>query len=217
MAEPQLRQLDAELARTPSGPASFRETLRFERALFLNVLHRVGDNLDALPPVVAPEPITGLRRYLFRKWPSANRLAICEDVQVHFLGPGGNYEDYLRCEEAIADRLDDWFADFKAFVGHAMLGAFRTFGFSLAPQIFHTEANLRHSRLAIAIERFRLAHGAPPPSLSALVPAFLPALPVSAYDGSAIRYQLRRDGTWKLTQPIPGSTPPSATEWPLLP
>lgn len=42
----------------------------------------------------------------------------------------------------------------------------------------------------IALERYRLAHGAYPKALSELVPEFLQALPLDRYDGSPIRYKL---------------------------
>jgi hypothetical protein len=47
---------------------------------------------------------------------------------------------------------------------------------------------------ALAIERFRRAHaGQGPPSLDALVPAFLAAVPLDPYDGTPLKYKLDAD------------------------
>lgn len=44
--------------------------------------------------------------------------------------------------------------------------------------------------VAIALESYRLRHGAYPAALSDLVPAFLPAVPVDRFDGSPMKYRL---------------------------
>jgi hypothetical protein len=64
-------------------------------------------------------------------------------------------------------------------------------------------ADTRHSLLltGIALERYRLKHGAVPDKLSALVPEFLPELPKDVCDGQALRYQVLPDGgvhVWSL-------------------
>jgi hypothetical protein len=47
---------------------------------------------------------------------------------------------------------------------------------------------------ALAIERFRRAHaGQAPPSLDALVPAYLAAVPLDPYDGTPLKYKLDAD------------------------
>ena len=51
---------------------------------------------------------------------------------------------------------------------------------------------------AIALKRYRLRHGAPAPSLAALVPEFLPHVPPDVMDGGELRYRLNTDGTWIL-------------------
>jgi hypothetical protein len=49
-------------------------------------------------------------------------------------------------------------------------------------------AYLRTSIVAIAVERFRLAHGKLPEKLDELVPQFLSAVPVDPFDGVPLRY-----------------------------
>lgn len=49
-----------------------------------------------------------------------------------------------------------------------------------------------------AIRRYRLAYGSPPPTLDALVPEFMVALPPDPGDGQPLRYSLNGDGLWRL-------------------
>jgi hypothetical protein len=55
-------------------------------------------------------------------------------------------------------------------------------------------AALRCAIVAIAAERYRLAHGTWPTSLDALVPSSLPALPKDPYDGKPLRWRRLADG-----------------------
>jgi hypothetical protein len=51
-------------------------------------------------------------------------------------------------------------------------------------------AKLATARTAVAIERYRLAHGRLPATLSALVPDFLESVPTDPFDGQPLRYSL---------------------------
>lgn len=51
-----------------------------------------------------------------------------------------------------------------------------------------TEARVEGTRLVVAIHRYRHAHGSLPPTLDALVPDFLDAVPTDPYDGKPFRY-----------------------------
>jgi hypothetical protein len=51
---------------------------------------------------------------------------------------------------------------------------------------------------ACALERHRLAHDAYPESLTQLVPAFLPAIPLDVINGDPLHYHLSPDGTFTL-------------------
>jgi hypothetical protein len=51
-------------------------------------------------------------------------------------------------------------------------------------------ARLRTARVAIAVERWRAAHGGQiPDSLDGLVPAFLPSIPIDPFDGQPLRFK----------------------------
>jgi hypothetical protein len=54
--------------------------------------------------------------------------------------------------------------------------------------------NLRCAFVAVALERYRRDHGCWPPTLDALVPTYLPAVPADPQDGSPLRFQRRPDG-----------------------
>ncbi len=51
---------------------------------------------------------------------------------------------------------------------------------------------------AIAIKRFQLRTGKPPPYLATLVPQYLPRLPRDQMDGRPLRYRLNADGSFVL-------------------
>jgi hypothetical protein len=51
---------------------------------------------------------------------------------------------------------------------------------------------------AIAIKRHSLRHGRPPASLEALVPDYLPAVPIDFMDGKPLKYRLNADGSYTL-------------------
>jgi hypothetical protein len=58
-----------------------------------------------------------------------------------------------------------------------------------------SETSLALMRTGIALERYRLKHGAAPAALAALVPEFLPAVPLDPYDLRPLRYRVLADGT----------------------
>lgn len=51
---------------------------------------------------------------------------------------------------------------------------------------------------AIALKRYLLEHGAPPPQLEELVPRFISAVPIDPMDGKSMKYQTNSDGTFRL-------------------
>lgn len=51
---------------------------------------------------------------------------------------------------------------------------------------------------AIALKRYLLRHGKPAPNLNALVPEFLPSVPIDYMDGKPVNYRLNPDGNFTL-------------------
>ena len=53
-------------------------------------------------------------------------------------------------------------------------------------------------RVACALERYRLAKGSLPETLTALSPEFLNTVPVDVFDGKPLRYRREQDGRYLL-------------------
>jgi hypothetical protein len=51
---------------------------------------------------------------------------------------------------------------------------------------------------AIALKRYELRHGAPPPALASLVPEFLPRIPLDYMDDQPLRYRVNGSGAVTL-------------------
>jgi len=68
----------------------------------------------------------------------------------------------------------------------------------LPSKVLRAEAAKQTAITAIALKRYQLKHDYCPPSLNALVPEFLPAVPRDPVDGEPLRYRLQSDGTFLL-------------------
>jgi hypothetical protein len=71
-------------------------------------------------------------------------------------------------------------------------------GSSLLGRAAEAEAERGTLVTAIALERYRAAHGSYPPTLDALRPVFLGVVPVDFMDGQPLRYRLADDGHFLL-------------------
>lgn len=81
------------------------------------------------------------------------------------------------------------------------LSKWRLLAHSMAPGLTRSailesraQADMDLARIALAIERYRLAKGKPPGQLTDLVPAYLVEVPVDPFDGQPIRYRLTEPG-----------------------
>ena len=89
----------------------------------------------------------------------------------------------------------------------------------------YSHTRVQCARTAIALERWRLVHGAYPDSLAALVPGLLPVVPHDVMDGQPLRYRRTEAGGYLLysigidarddggTGPKPGKSPKDAPDW----
>ena len=71
-------------------------------------------------------------------------------------------------------------------------------GITLIARAAESESRRRILVTALALERYRLRHGAYPQTLSSLAPEFLPSVPVDFMDGQPLRYRLTDDGHFIL-------------------
>ena len=62
------------------------------------------------------------------------------------------------------------------------------------PSVVATQARLRSTTVAVAVERFRQRHHRWPENLAELSPALLERVPADPYDGKPIRYRKLDDG-----------------------
>ncbi len=88
-----------------------------------------------------------------------------------------------------------------------------------------THTRVQCARTAVALERWRLAHGAYPDSLAALVPGLLPVVPHDVIDGQPLRYRRAEEGGYLLysiaidgkddggTGPKPRTSDKDAPDW----
>jgi hypothetical protein len=65
-------------------------------------------------------------------------------------------------------------------------------------QYFQSQVLLDETRIACALERYRLVHGAYPAALVNLAPDFISEVPHDVVNGEPYRYRVRPDGTFLL-------------------
>jgi hypothetical protein len=68
----------------------------------------------------------------------------------------------------------------------------------MAQHLAEGQVGVDQARIAVALERYRLARGVYPESLEALTPEFIDAAPHDVMDGAPYRYRLNADGTYVL-------------------
>ena len=158
------------LEEAPTLPGNYLAGLRFERALILELLTVVEASGD---PGVLPNPSASrqggaIRHALYRRLMNANRLALCEDQQELFLGPGARLADVDRWQTSLSLRLADRWGQFIAPLGHEGLVSAQL-GTGLAWTLFTADATLHRTRMAVALSRYEAEHGAFPPRLGDLL------------------------------------------------
>ncbi|MCF6284230.1 MAG: hypothetical protein L3K26_03460 [Candidatus Hydrogenedentes bacterium] len=181
-----LRQLDAAYA-AAYHPEALQRALLGERCMAADTIRRVYDgtlNSDS-----------GLFREIRDKLVSNPVL----------VGSYGRYEQltvYAAFETMLPGVDPDWptiatplHDGAEPDTSGAILASILLPSISRAPIYFvRYIAYLRSARTAIAVERYRLAHGTAPDSLEDCVPEFLDVVPEDPYDGEAIRYQRESEG-----------------------
>jgi hypothetical protein len=203
----QLAKLADTLEQMPPLQKGFLKSLRMERALILAFFEAVesSDDPALLSALSSTKSSRGIRGKLTRMWMNANRLALCQNQQELFLSKGGQLAHLKPWETARQHRLDDSGDRFLAPLAHFALSNFGLGG-GVGEVMFVTDANIHRARLAVALERFRLAQGGYPSTLGELVPTNLRALPI--LDPSiTIDYASLPDGSWRLRQTVLSQAP----------
>ena len=85
------------------------------------------------------------------------------------------------------------------YVGWLLLGAVLPAYNSLAERLARDESGLSAVKVVVAAELYRRKTGQRPESLDALVPEFLPSVPVDPFDhGAALKYDVERGIVWTV-------------------
>jgi hypothetical protein len=111
-----------------------------------------------------------------------------------------------RAHRAFPQRGDEVMAQVRDFARHwDGFAAWRIFSSVAVGPILNSavifsqaQVKLDEARLACALERCRLAHGAYPTALDELAPAFIAEVPHDVMNGEPYRYRLQPDGTFLL-------------------
>jgi hypothetical protein len=199
-AEPELRKIADELARL-NPLREYRVALSSERA----VSNGFYDQLSSSSPIKRSQILS-----FFIRWPKAEIEDVLPLMPRRFFRENelraNRYVDELLArvdvEEArvnfdattrlsAIDRFPDklWFALFGFL--NSGYGSYENHFLSV-----HTF--LDQARIACAAERYWLAHGWYPESLSELVPTYLPKIPTDIYSAAPMKYQRFGDGSFRL-------------------
>jgi hypothetical protein len=194
-SEAQLQAIEARLAEINLVAVAL-EALRGERAfnmMALDQMHR---------PEAAGFPKSGTSevphfRSMPSGWVSQNKLNIARMYERYIFGaldPDRRQVDiplihqYEREVETALSRNGPY-----TLMARMLFPAIGKSGLKVAS----AQMAINLARVAVALERHRLAHGSHPEALNALVPAYLESIPLDL-DRQPIRYQLQPDGSFIL-------------------
>ena len=202
-SDAQLTELEHELGRL-NFPADYEFTMRGERALdignteYLRRTHKFDLMSNAGNPRSSPSVQNFVLCLMPNSWFYQNELAVARmhqqwilpsvDVEHQMISP----EAVHRNEAAETNELSRlaFYDVFACMLFPALSPAARRFAFA------QESADL--ARVAIALERYRLAHGDYPDSLDALAPQFIAKLPHDIINGQPLHYRRAGDGQFVL-------------------
>jgi hypothetical protein len=134
------------------------------------------------PALRAGGPLDAIGRFVSRPW--AAHTVTAEIERMNELVAQAQQPWPTRIPVAPGGRIPPTFPD-----GYRRLHQQRSVSMSTILALTRT------SLVAVALERYRLEHGgALPESLTAIVPAFLPAIPIDPLSGEPVRYRRSGDG-----------------------
>jgi hypothetical protein len=199
--EAQLAELGTNLS-SVNLLAEYRLAIRGERALGtsgLNYLRGVGFLTDPFNYLGNEDggsgSTSGLNPYP-SGWFYQNMLMISKECQEHLLDAVDDQRH--RVFPAVSEQ------GVRA-VEEMRRGPYTSFAKALLPALgkavrktARMQTFVDEARIAIALERYRLANGKLPDALTALVPRFLEAIPTDVVDGQPLRYRLDAEGGYVL-------------------
>ena len=210
-SETQLLTLDAELAKL-DFLADYHLTIRAERTFGVHVIDYLRRNPSHIREVVGwtsfdddkgwqsnqGEFQVGIFQFAPRGWFEQNKLSICR-LSDDFFRPIINLDTrvFSRTSEARADT-----AILQLLAKRNPYELFARYFLRSMPTVsrkfVRSQTSTDLARLAIALERHRLAHGNYPETLDALVPQFIAKLPHDVINGQPLKYRRNADASFIL-------------------
>jgi hypothetical protein len=195
-AELELRELEADLSRIRIGD-DYHLALSSERG-FVNT--RLDDLANASPlkrreilssRYTGPIPVVWIFTFIPRCCWRDNQLRTNRNLDelLARVGPDGSAFDPDAPNPSGPEHITGLLEKYDLFLFRIAAPAY----IGVGQRYFRMETKLRQARLACAAERFRLATGAFPETLAALVPAFIAEEPLDIYSGRPMIY--RRKGS----------------------
>ncbi|MCB1230982.1 MAG: hypothetical protein KDN19_11975 [Verrucomicrobiae bacterium] len=174
----QWQRIDREFRAFEFGP-ELLHALRFERAALVREVERGFERRSSRPFSVPPAwvNLSGLMDYAAL----TQRFWFTDAANGRTLSDGPSLPQLAAIEAKVA-KMPTNFTNLIIAAGVLPIHDF-------AVQSRQIEAQRDHALIAIALERYRLAHGALPDHLSQLIPEFLPELPTSPATGQPPRYE----------------------------
>jgi hypothetical protein len=129
-------------------------------------------------------------------WLDLNRLAIAkfhENYTLHMVD-AEKHQVLPAATDEMASQLQHWNGTPANFMVRMFLASF-----AKGPHRFaRIQSSIDLARVAVALERCRLAQGAYPETLDGLAPKYLDKVPVDVIGGQPLKYRLEADGTFTL-------------------
>jgi len=210
------RSLQAELVKV-DDPASLRKTVGTLRAVFLETWDKPHPGFWTPAPAVLSAGKSVMEGVGSRAKILAGCLAQFErGVEIAERPPASRHLDHARIDAGTFGQMERIAAGLGAYHGSTLDAVVQ-----LDAQI---TARIALLQTAVALKRHQLRHGAYPSKLEALVPDFLPSLPVDPWSGQLVQFRLGAaseggsDPFWLLSCVGPNwntSTPPLTVsqEW----
>ncbi|HEX5400567.1 MAG TPA: hypothetical protein VFY06_16085, partial [Verrucomicrobiae bacterium] len=196
-SDEQLMALDEELAKL-DFLADYEFSMRGERAFAIATLESMRRNNEMISPTDSGYVTNKLLSLMPSAFYYQNELAIAR-MQQQWILPLVDTNSRTVSPEAMRHVETAVGAEMKHYSPYKVLAVMEIPALETAARkfaIIQTDVNL--ARVAIALERYRLAHGKYPDSLDALAPQFIEKLPHDIIGGQPLHYRRTDDGKFVL-------------------
>lgn len=206
-SDAQLAELDTELVNL-NFLADFERFMRGERAYQLALAEFLREGLfrelrQLLLFDWGSNPKGEVVRVLFFEmcpagWIYQNELHLCRFYQKWYL-PLADVKEMTVSPAAVGAAQNALVPEFRRRTPENFLEPMLLPAFALVVEKFaYAQSSVDLARVAIALERYRLAHGEYPATLDALAPQFIEKLPHDVIGGGPLHYRLAEDGQFVL-------------------